>query len=147
RSRFTLQSSASIILLLHCGSMDGPDNEPEADNDSIEADAQSVTADFFVATDGNDGWSGKLAAPNAGKTDGPLLTLDGPKGARAKVLSFKAAHPTQSKITVMVRAGTYPLSGTWAFTAADSGSASQTISYENYPGETPIVSGGVRLSG
>jgi len=29
---------------------------------------------LYVATDGNDVWSGRLAAPSAGRTDGPFAT-------------------------------------------------------------------------
>ncbi|MFA7003602.1 MAG: hypothetical protein WC429_06145, partial [Verrucomicrobiia bacterium] len=32
-------------------------------------------ADFYVATNGNDQWSGKLAAPNKEKSDGPFATI------------------------------------------------------------------------
>ncbi len=32
-------------------------------------------ADFYVAVDGNDAWSGRMAEANADKTDGPLATL------------------------------------------------------------------------
>ena len=38
--------------------------------------AEDVQATFFVATKGNDGWSGKLAEPNGAKTDGPFATLE-----------------------------------------------------------------------
>ena len=31
---------------------------------------------FYVAPNGNDAWSGRLAAPNADKTDGPFATLE-----------------------------------------------------------------------
>ena len=34
-----------------------------------------AAANFFVAEDGDDAWSGTLAASNAGKTDGPFATL------------------------------------------------------------------------
>ena len=40
------------------------------------ATAEDLHATFFVAADGNDAWSGRLAAPNAEKTDGPLATLE-----------------------------------------------------------------------
>lgn len=30
---------------------------------------------FYVARDGNDAWSGRIATPNATKTDGPIATL------------------------------------------------------------------------
>ena len=31
---------------------------------------------FYVAPNGNDAWSGKMAAPNADKTDGPFATVE-----------------------------------------------------------------------
>ena len=49
----------------------------------------------------------------------------------------------------MLREGTYylPLSptapGTLIFTAYDSGTNANPITWQNYPGETPIISGGV----
>ena len=36
----------------------------------------SSKADFYVASDGNDSWSGTLAVPNRQQTDGPFATLD-----------------------------------------------------------------------
>ena len=35
-------------------------------------------ADFHVAPNGNDAWSGRLAEPNAAKTDGPLAGVPAP---------------------------------------------------------------------
>jgi hypothetical protein len=37
--------------------------------------AQTASQDIHVAVNGNDAWSGKLAEPNADKSDGPLATL------------------------------------------------------------------------
>ena len=51
----------------------------------------SVT--FYVAPNGNDFWCGTLAAPNAGKTDGPFATFD---HARAIVQSISKAGLTGS---------------------------------------------------
>ena len=101
-------------------------------------------ADFFVATNGNDAWSGKLAAPNAAKTDGPFLSI-----VRAQKAVREAAHDKhESGITVMLRKGTYylgflPNTGTLKFTGDDSGKSNRPILWTNYPGETPVVSGGL----
>ena len=77
------------------------------------ARAADVQADFFVATNGNDAWSGRLAAPNAARTDGPFATLtrarDAARGRRGG--------------TVLVRGGTYRLSEPFVLTPADSGTA------------------------
>ena len=49
--------------------------------------AESETsATFFIATDGNDGWSGTLGEPNAGRTNGPFAT---PVRARDAVREMK----------------------------------------------------------
>ncbi len=98
----------------------------------------SVT--FYVAPNGSDFWSGQLAAPNASKTDGPLATFD---HARALVQSISKAG--LSMVSVQFRAGTYFLPATEMLSAADSGSAAMQIVYQNYPGEAPMFSGGVRV--
>lgn len=100
-----------------------------------------TTAAFYVAPDGNDLWSGRLAAPNPAGSDGPLATFD---RARAMVQFISKTGLTQ--VSVQFRGGTYTLPATVQFTAADSGSASMPIVYQNYPGETPVFSGGTRVT-
>jgi len=101
-------------------------------------------ADFYVSPKGNDLWSGTLALPNAAGTDGPFASVAKAQLALRSLLKTAPARP----LTMMMRGGTYylPLSltspGTLAFSAGDSGSASTPVTWENYPGETPIVSGG-----
>lgn len=99
----------------------------------------SVT--FYVAPDGNDSWSGTLAARNAMNTDGPLATFE---RARALVRAISKAGLTQ--IAVQFRGGTYSFSSTEMLTSADSGSESLEIVYQNYPGESPVFSGGTRVT-
>ena len=102
-----------------------------------------LTADFFVATDGNDSWSGTLPAPNSADRDGPFASI-----ARAQVAVRKLieSHPNRP-IVVMIRQGIYylPLSptnpGTLNFTSSDSGTTQMPVTWENYPRETPTVSG------
>lgn len=99
----------------------------------------TASADFYVATNGNDNWTGTLDAPNSDKSDGPFATLD-----RAR----KAVQGTPSgKHTVMVRGGTYFLSAPLNFSSADSGTSGTPIVYEAYPCETPVFSGGVQVTG
>ncbi len=102
-------------------------------------DDARVDATFFVATDGNDSWTGTLPTPNAEKNDGPFATL---ARARDAVRAKKAAEPIAQPVIVMVRAGTYYLDETLVFTPQDSGTAECPISYVAYPGEQPVVSGG-----
>jgi len=97
-----------------------------------------VSADFYVATDGDDGWSGTLAAPNDAGTDGPFATLN---QAREAVRQLRAGQHRLTPITVMVRGGTYYLSEAVVFTAEDSGTADAPVTYAAYPGEQPVLSG------
>lgn len=46
----------------------------------IHASAQEPTK-FYVAPNGNDAWTGRLAEANADKTDGPFATVQGAKAA------------------------------------------------------------------
>jgi len=100
---------------------------------------------FFVAPNGNDAWNGDLSAPNNNNSDGPFASL-----SRAQYAVSRAAKPA----TVILRAGTYYPAltaasantnyGTLKFTSADSGTSSAAqVTWQNYPGETPVVSGGV----
>jgi uncharacterized protein (TIGR03437 family) len=95
---------------------------------------------FYVAPEGNDFWSGRLPAPNSTNTDGPFATFD---RARAFVQSISKTGLNQ--VNVQFRAGTYFLPATEMFTAADSGSPTLQFVYQNYPGETPVFSGGIRI--
>lgn len=102
-------------------------------------------ATFFVATDGNDSWSGTVAAPDSAGTDGPFATL---VRARNAVRALKTEQGEQRKpITVMVRGGRYYLETTFDLTAADSGTAEAPITYCAHPGETPVISGGRPITG
>lgn len=132
------------------GAGPGPDGAVPHDAGSPEKDAAGdgstpiqVTADFFVAVDGNDSWSGTLAAPNAAATDGPFKTLGRAQTAVRGVSRTGRTTPIQ----VVVRGGTYALTAPWTFTAADAGTAMVPVVYAAYPGEIPVVSGGVQLGG
>ncbi|HEY1173848.1 MAG TPA: right-handed parallel beta-helix repeat-containing protein [Verrucomicrobiae bacterium] len=100
-------------------------------------------ATLRVAPNGNDQWSGKLAGPNAAKTDGPLASLD---GARLAVRKLKAATPNEP-ITVQFANGTYTITQAVKFDLADSGSASAPIRYEAAPGAKPLITGGRVIKG
>ncbi|MCK4748520.1 MAG: hypothetical protein KAT15_15820, partial [Bacteroidales bacterium] len=100
------------------------------------------TADFFVASNGNDHWSGTLAEPNADKTDGPFASL---KRARLEVRSLKAeiylpkSDPVETRwigsphpygkgkdILVYIREGYYTLEEPLVFNPEDGGERIET---------------------
>ena len=70
--------------------------------------ASEGAADFFVAPNGSDRWSGRLAEPNAAGTDGPFATIH---RARDAVRELTRPGPGRD-VTVLIRAGTYYLSET-----------------------------------
>ncbi|BAI75696.1 hypothetical protein AZL_c04030 (plasmid) [Azospirillum sp. B510] len=89
-------------------------------------------AAFFVSPKGNDSWSGRLAAPNAAGTDGPFASLEKARDAmRASDID-----------TTYVRGGTYRLNKTLSLDSHDDGH-----SFLAYKGETPVLSGGERVTG
>ena len=125
-------------------------NDKPADSSAPADDPNLITispdeADFFVAENGSDDWSGTLAEPNADKTDGPFAT---PARAKAAVADKnRESGDAREEITVMLRGGTYYLADTLMFGVEDSGTEGAPINYVAYPGETPVISGGVTITG
>ena len=105
-------------------------------------DTKNATADFFVATNGNDNWSGTLATPNANKTDGPFATIEkAQKAVRIlKVAVYKPKKdPVETRwigsphklgkgkdIVVLIREGYYSLKKTLIFHPEDGGERVET---------------------
>jgi hypothetical protein len=103
----------------------------------------SGEADIFVATNGNDDWSGTCPDPNEARTDGPFTTLQRARDA-VRVLKQGGA---EKDIVVLIRGGTYYLQETVVFGLEDSAPAGRSITYGAYPGEEPVLSSGVRIGG
>ncbi len=103
-----------------------------------------MNADFFVATDGSDDWSGTRPAPNADRTDGPFATL---AAARDAVRQAKAAAEAPKAYSVAVRGGTYPLAKPLVLGPEDGGQEGAPVLYAAYPGERPVLSAGRRITG
>ncbi|MBN1347406.1 MAG: right-handed parallel beta-helix repeat-containing protein [Phycisphaerae bacterium] len=112
--------------------------------------AEIPQADFYVATNGNDAWSGRLAVPKADGTDGPFATI---ARARDAVLEHRLLRRQMGDVvapkpyTVLVRSGRYRLSEPIVFRPEDSGLADAPITYAAYPGEKPVFSGGKVVTG
>lgn len=99
---------------------------------------------FHVATNGSDRWSGKPAAPNAVKTDGPFATVE---RARDAVRELKRQGALRQPVTVYIRGGRYALGEPLRFTAEDSGTLACPVTYAAYRDEKPILSGGRAITG
>jgi len=101
-------------------------------------------ANLYVAPNGKDTWSGKLAAPNAAGTDGPLASLP---AAQAAVRKLKQQTKGEQPISVQLRGGTYRIGEPLRFGPEDGGTAEAPIAWEAFAGERPVISGGVPVSG
>lgn len=97
---------------------------------------------IYVAPDGNDQWSGRLAAPNAETNDGPFATIQRAQIAAREWLADPARPATAPRPEVRIRGGVYQLDEPLTLAPQDS----QTI-YRAYLDERPILSGGVRITG
>lgn len=95
-----------------------------------------AVAEFYVAPTGKDDAPGTL--------ERPFATVE---RARDAIRALKKAGPLQEAATVQIRGGTYFLGGTLVLDPEDSGTEQAPVIYQAYPGEEPLISGGVTVSG
>ena len=100
---------------------------------------------FYVATDGDDSWSGTLAEPNVGNTDGPFATLERARDAIRK-LKGHGGLP-EGGVTVELRGGMYQRSETFELDAEDSGAEGAPVVYRAREGEEVRLVGGRAVTG
>lgn len=103
-----------------------------------------ATLQLYVATEGNDRWSGRRPTPNRRQTDGPFATVE---RARQAVCDLKRHGALPAPVTVWLRDGRYELRVPVRFAPRDSGSPGREVTYAACPGEHPILSGGRRIGG
>ncbi len=68
-------------------------------------------------------------------------------GRASQAVREALAKGITKDLTVLLRDGRYELAEPWTFGPADSATAGRTITYAAWPGETPILSGGQRITG
>ena len=110
----------------------------------LNAYAGEIAVQLYVAPHGNDAWSGKLPEPNAEGTDGPLATLT---AARDRLREMKGDQALPGPVSVQLREGHYRITEPIVFEPLDSGLPTAPVTYEAYPGERPVISGGVPVTG
>ncbi len=104
------------------------------------AEAKPITANFYVAKNGKDAWSGRFNAPNKAGTDGPFATLN-----RA-VQAARAVNRNRDNFTgvnIVLRGGVYPLSDTVTLT----GKQDSLLSLRSFPGEGAVLRGSQPIEG
>ena len=99
--------------------------------------AQLFAADWYVAPDGNDAWTGLLPAPNADRTDGPFATL-----AKAR----DTIRPIPGERVVHIRKCLYELPKGLKFTAEDSGRPYAPVVWQAFENEKPVLGDNVDKS-
>ncbi len=112
---------------------------------AVAVGGHAGTIRLHVATNGNDGWSGRLATPNAEKTDGPFTTIG---RAREEIRGLKQARGLPSGgARIDVHAGLYCLTEPIELSGEDSGLPGAPIVYRAHPGEEVRLIGGILISG
>ncbi|MEU8001933.1 ricin-type beta-trefoil lectin domain protein [Catellatospora sp. NPDC049111] len=96
--------------------------------------AAATQATYYVAPNGNDG--------NPGTIGSPLKTVQ-----RARDLVRTINTNMTGDIYVYLRGGTYPVSSTIELGASDSGTNGYRVFYSAYNNETPVLDGGVQVTG
>jgi hypothetical protein len=95
------------------------------------ASASQAAVEFHVSPGGNDA--------NPGTRERPFASLD-----HARLAAARRTDRSQP-VTIFLAGGTYYLPEPLVFQADDSGTEDAPITYTALPGQTPVVSGGIRL--
>ncbi len=90
---------------------------------------------LYVAPDGDD-------AEGNGTIDHPYASMD-----QAREAVRELNRDMEEDIVVYLRGGNYTVDRTIQFEPEDSGTNGHTITYKAYPGETPVLNGGVKVEG
>jgi hypothetical protein len=104
----------------------------------------AATNRIYVATNGNDAWSGTLMQPNGGLTDGPKASLT---GARDVVRTILAQGGYKWPTIVQIAGGTYALTNALTLGLSDSAGSTNPVVYQAAPGAQPVFTGGRRVTG
>ena len=100
----------------------------------LASPAQAATTYYYASTTGAGSGPCSLGAP---------CTL----AYTQTVVRAAIAGGLTQPVVVYLRGGTYALAVALAFTSADSGNASYPVTWQSYPGEQAIISGGQTLTG
>ncbi len=97
---------------------------------------------FYVAPDGDDGFSGSHAQRVATSNDGPWATV---AHAQQAIRSLRKQGRLAAPVTVLVR-GQHRLQAPLVFTPEDSGTPQCPVTYGCQPGQSAVLCGGMVIS-
>lgn len=89
---------------------------------------------FYVSSEGNDNWSGRMPQPNKEQNDGPFATL-------GKAVEESRKYGSGIRRKIIIRGGNY-YDVSVELRTEDSG-----LAIEAMPGERPILYGGIKITG
>nr|MDO8112035.1 right-handed parallel beta-helix repeat-containing protein [Candidatus Sigynarchaeota archaeon] len=89
-------------------------------------------AEYYVAQNGNDTNNGSLAYP--------FKTI-----TRAQQAARANTTAMTGDVIIYLRNGTYRISSTLTFNSSDGGNGLYDVIYKAYPGETPVIDGGISI--
>lgn len=98
--------------------------------------------ELYINQLGNDSWSGTLREQNSAGNDGPIKT---PEKAKEIIRSLKKSQKIKEPIYVNIAHGIYYLDHPLRFDSADSGSPTQTITWQAELGAEVTLSGGIPI--
>jgi hypothetical protein len=93
---------------------------------------------IFVATNGNDAWTGKQSEPVRGKNDGPVLTIE----QALKLSRHQRESNPGTPVSIVIRKGEYFLNAPVVLKPTDSG-----LAVKQFRKEKAVVSGGRPIRG
>ena len=122
-----------LYLVISCSSNNsGGDSYWNAKNGSDSG--ACCSKDYWVATNGSDS--------GTGASDDPFLTVQ-----YARDVIRANSNKGLCSISVNIKGGVYRLAEPLVFTSQDSGANGAEITYKAASGETPVISGAVKVSG
>ena len=98
---------------------------------------------IYVSPSGNDGWSGVLPSANPRHSDGPVAGIQ--RALEIIRKRRKARNNRALSVRILLRGGIYELKKSIILEPEDSGTAQMPLVIAAYPGEKPVISGGVTV--
>ncbi|OGV67411.1 MAG: hypothetical protein A3K19_23520 [Lentisphaerae bacterium RIFOXYB12_FULL_65_16] len=111
---------------------------------AVAAESIPPNLTLFVATNGNDTWSGKLAEPAPDGNDGPLASLE---GARNRLRQLRSEKQVTLPVDVLFRAGRHMVERTVEFGPDDSATEQTPVTFAPYRDEKVELCGGTVITG
>ena len=97
---------------------------------------------FYISTEGNDDWSGRLSNINSAGSDGPFRTFERALQQIATLRSNKSFHDS---ITIQVKEGTYRLKQSVRMNQQHSGTTAHPTIWKNYKNAVVRLVGGQKI--